>query len=262
MLQMYRALSIGCLWIAVTAFPGYKEYKEINSINELPLYVPHDGTGIVVSDLDNTITQPDTVRKNPDEQYGSEQWGAAEVDRRKENGVPLKEAIQQVQDEYADYLKNTMNPELVEDTTASVLKQISGYAPVYVLTSRRAEFKDASLKHIQKLGLSSVIYDAHDEESGLDAIDDSQESDNEKPLYACGVTFVGKHHKGDALLRLLHKKYGYIPHDKHVVFVDDKKSSVDKVLARCQEYNVSCTGLRYTACDASIRRVYGDGPLP
>ena len=252
-------LNIGMLCFLSLSFLVEGRVREISSISEALNHI--NKKTIVFSGTENTQMHPNTVGKTKD-QYGSEQWGAARVHYlMEEEGLSFEEAVEKVKREYADYMINKMVPELVEPQTKEVLDKIREESVgLYTLTSRRKAFKEATHRHFKQLGIK--MSGPYEEFSLDDTVDHATaESDDNVPFYSNGVIFA-RVNKPEAVMRFLQLKYGTVPTDKTIVFIDDKESTVNKFVDGCKKYGVQVIGLRYSACDEHVKKLIPSGKLP
>lgn len=154
----------------------------------------------------------------------------------------------------------TMTPEMVR------LFQTQGH-PVFMLTSRGAEFQNFTQRELERNGYNAAAtapgpqggyasrflpYDVNAPEKACLLADELKAwglKESKPSVYEDGVFYTSGQHKGAMLRSILCKVRKTYP---AIVFVDDTEKHVDRVLKAYEAYNTNVISMRYGAMDGQV----------
>lgn len=189
---------------------------------------------LVIYDIDNTLIEMNQL-------LGSDHWFYFRLKSKIASGNDERLALEETLNEW-EAIQHLSGCKLVEASTLDVVSETQRRGKVIGLTTRGFALANRALQLLDSVGLDLSKNAISDKEMHFMV-------QNEGTLYRKGVMFSSGRPKGLALKALLD---GLDYHPEHIVFVDDKKSSLLSVESYCEAEGIPFIGLRYGYMDEKV----------
>jgi Protein of unknown function (DUF2608) len=204
---------------------------EIKNIKESEKFLKKDN--LVLFDLDNTIMEPL-------QEFGSDQWFFYRFQKYLDKNMPYQEAIDNANAEWYE-IQAITKVKLVENYIKTIIDNLHDNNTLAMgLTTRDHNLSLAALKQLNSLNIDF---------SKMAPEDKNHYFDN-GILFKKGVLFCKGINKGEALRQFL-KRINMMP--KSIVFIDDKRKSLQQVEKVCKRLKIDFCGLRYGYLDEKVK---------
>lgn len=204
---------------------------ETNSIKTILEYAKNSES-LVIFDVDKTLGYTG-------QELGSEQWAYWLVKQKLMQGEGLAQAIKSMLELYK-FVHEHIELRPVEPDTVLVVNQLKERSiPAICMTGRPGNMADCTYQQITNLGISFLCPQEFDQILRVGITESAK-------LYK-GFLCIGLAEKGTMFLQAL-DSVDY-PNPSLVIFVDDKKESVDSVSLACKRKNIPFLGFRYGYLD-------------
>lgn len=215
-----------------------------------------DRSTLLVLDIDNTLIEPKPDPKSDkysvfQPQVGSDQWFYSLYrlfEKKPSEDLLLDKRLMTIWND----TQFAISVKPVEKITPGFLQsQYKLGIKTLLLTARRPDISDVTLRQLQSVGYTPAAHSIYDGEVTLPKEEFGTE---DFAQYKRGILTVGEgNSKGVVFVKFL-KKIGFQP--KRVVYVDDREKHVHTMEKALSEAKIPYFGFRYGALDEKVKKYY------
>ena len=211
--------------------------KEAKKYHELYKKTDKSKKLMIIFDIDNTLTESDNH-----DQYGSDQWLHAHVERVIKQGVPVVKAWAVILPLWFEIQKDSkFSLRLIEKNTLQVFKEAQKISDKTIgLTARGFPIISDTLRLLKKIDIN-FLHNSFSQDIMFDSV---------MGEFTQGIFFCSNGDKGKSLIELL-KKVNYFPDT--IIFVDDKEKYLLSVEQAVQNYPINFLGIHYTHLEEKVK---------
>ncbi len=208
---------------------------DVKNFQEMELHLTKKT--LILVDYDNTTGKPKQV-------LGSDHWFCHRVDHYKKQGS--KDAVDHaLTDWYAVQCLTEAVP--VESTTPEYIRQLQARGfMVMGLTTRSSSLSLPTHQQLESMGIDFTVTAPPTREVVF--------LNPHEVKYRYGVLFTSGTNKGEALDKFFNLVADVFPRDRfdQVLFINDKKSNLEDVQRKVDEWGIPYIGLRYGHMDEEV----------
>lgn len=210
----------------------FSQIREVSSVEEILGEITPDV--LVIFDIDNTLIRPCQM-------LGSDEWVDYTWRKKEKEGVSSEDLRRSVIETWIA-IQVLTKMRLIEEAAPSVIEKLQKmHVPVMALTARSEPVARSTRLQLQSVGIDVSKTRLSDKNFYIE--------DDPSVWFIDGILFTAGRDKGKSLLSFLRQVH-YIPHK--VVFIDDKKSSLESV-EKIGRGIFQCIGLRYNRADSIVK---------